>query len=100
MNVRQTAFLEFNCVDVSKNGTKYLLLDQIVNKNRHVQMKDAGDNVGSVSRTLLRKKSVRYFDPGRITCECDKEIESVIVSSECDCILKALIHVTGTADER
>jgi hypothetical protein len=74
MDVGETTFLILNIVDISKCFSKSFTFHDVVQQGCHLEVKDVGHNIGSITCTLPWKQGLGDFRPSRI---CSKHNEKV-----------------------
>jgi len=94
------SFLEFDCVNVAKSDTKDIVLCEFINQGSKVHVEHTDGKVWTISSRLERKESAGYFWPERISRKSNEEVKTLIVSCDCNSILKPLIHVPWSTDVR
>ena len=93
MGVKQATLLKLVGVAVSNGFSQASYLHDILEHLLTLHVKDSADNIWTIPRLLARKKSRSDFWPVGIGSHSGKEISSLEVTVESQCILTACLQI-------
>jgi len=98
VRMRKAPLLELYGIEIASNVTKYAILD-VLNEGVKLGMKDACDQVRTLSSCLPVKKLILNFRPGRIGGHGDEKVSTSKMPVDGQGILTELLHEAGAARE-
>jgi hypothetical protein len=87
VHVRKSTFLKFNSPDSSNSTTHNTLFVDVCKKLLHFGMKNTNNEIWTVSGNLAWEESFLDLWPVRVGSCSEKEISSMVVMIDCECIL-------------